>query len=201
MQYLQSPFRRKSGTVTEGMNMYFIALVLPGELNERILRFKHLMQERYGCRVGLKSPAHITLVPPYWMEEALEPGLLHDLDALAKELPPFSIATNNFSAFRPRTIFIDVVVNSQLAAVKGATDAFFKSHAAYGAKTDGRPFHPHITIATRDLHKKDFATAWPLFEQEQFQSSFSPAGLSVLRHNGREWDVIHTAAFAQDTPA
>lgn len=180
------------------MNMYFIALVLPHDLNTRILRYKQQMLEQFGCRVGLKSPAHITLVPPFWMEAAQEQGLLQDLDALAITKASFPVATRDFSAFKPRTIFIDVVVDEQLAGIKKAMDGFCKAHPHYGAKGDPRPFHPHITIATRDLHKKAFAEAWPLFEHASFQTSFAAGGLSVLRHNRREWEVLHTAPFAPD---
>ena len=71
--------------------MYFIALVLPGELNEKVLHWKNFMHDRYDCKVGLKSPAHITLIPPFWMEESSETLLLADIDALAITLSPFII--------------------------------------------------------------------------------------------------------------
>ena len=62
-------------------------------------------------------------------------------------------------------------------------------------KIDTRPFHPHITIATRDLHKKDFHDAWPMFEKEKFNAEWEANGLSLLRHNRTNWDVIHTCNF------
>src|SRR5215216_1506168 len=108
------------------MNMYFIALVLPPDLNEKVLHWKKLMQERYNCKVGLKSPAHITLVPPFWMEENKEANLLQGVNALAKNNFPFVIHTKNFSAFKPRTIFIDVLKNADLVKVKTNADEFFK---------------------------------------------------------------------------
>ena len=88
--------------------MYFIALVLPEELNQKVLQWKNLMHDRYNCKVGLKSPAHITLVPPFWMDEGKETSLLADIDSIATTISSFIIKTKNFSAFQPRTIFIDV---------------------------------------------------------------------------------------------
>ncbi len=55
------------------MNMYFTAIVLPRELNEQILQYKNFMHEKFGCRVGLNSPAHITILSPFWMNEIVEP--------------------------------------------------------------------------------------------------------------------------------
>ena len=178
------------------MKMYFVALVLPEELNKEIHVFKTLMLEKWGCKVGLKSPAHITLIPPFWMDERAEENFIKDVEALSKSVQPFPVSTNHFSAFKPRTIFIEPVLTEPLRNLKKATDTFCKTHAQYGAKADTRLFHPHITIATRDLHKRAFAEAWPLFEHKKYDVQFEANGLSVLRHNTRYWDVIHTAPFA-----
>ncbi len=178
------------------MNMYFIAVVLPEHLNERIIKLKTMMLDKFDCKVGLKSPAHITLVPPFWLEEGFEQELLQDTRIAVKDITPFSISTNNFSAFKPRTIFIDVAPNINLNNLKKTTDQYFGAKETYKVKIDKRPFHPHITIATRDLHKKAFFEAWPLFENKTFQEEWLLNGLSVLRHNRRNWDVIETASFA-----
>ena len=172
--------------------MYFIAIVLPGELNKKVLKWKNFMHERFGCKVGLKSPAHITLIPPFWMHEEREQELIADINAVSSSTQPFTIAIKNFSAFKPRTIYVDVVMNEKLRSLKAAIDKFF-SETDYKIKTEGRPFHPHITIATRDLYKKDFYDAWTLFETKKFQ--WEANALSLLRHNSKNWDVIHTSAF------
>ncbi|RYF84849.1 MAG: hypothetical protein EON98_08095, partial [Chitinophagaceae bacterium] len=108
----------------------------------------------------------------------------------------FLITTNNFSAFKPRTLFIAVAENESLNMLKKASDQSFR-HSDYKMKIENWPFHPHITIATRDLHKKDFVEAWPMFEGKIFLEEFEASRLSLLRHNGRHWDVVYTSAFAQ----
>ena len=174
--------------------MYFIAIVLPGELNKKVLKWKNFMHEKFGCNVGLKSPAHITLIPPFWMHEEREQRLTADIDAISSSTQTFTIATKNFSAFKPKTIYVDVVVNEKLRSLKAAIDKFF-SEADYKIKIESRPFHPHITIATRDLYKKDFYDAWTLFETKKFQAECEANALSLLRHNSKNWDVIYTSAF------
>src|SRR5215204_1954875 len=151
------------------MTMYFVALVLPAPLNERVLYWKKLMHQQYQCKVGLKSPAHITLVPPFWMNEEKEAELLNAVDSLSRTVAPFFISTKNFSAFRPRTIFIDVEKTGSLTSLKESVDNFFSLDQSYKVKVDSRPFHPHITVATRDLFKKSFNDAWPIFEKEKFE--------------------------------
>jgi 2'-5' RNA ligase len=175
--------------------MYFIAVVLPEKLNRNVLQYKQYMLEKYGCRVGLKSPAHITIVPPFWLEENKEEQLLTDVDLVAKDVSAFAVTTQNFSAFRPKTIFIGVQANEQLRQLKKTADDFFYNKDFYQLKIESRAFHPHITIATRDLCKKDFFDAWPFFEKENFEEDWQAQGLSVLKHNKRNWDVIHTSLF------
>lgn len=174
--------------------MYFVAVLLPAALDEKILRYKKQMQEAFGCKVGLKSPAHVTLVPPFWMHPDREPQLKSELESIACGRTPFPVQTANFSAFKPRTLFVAVRDNEKLYQLKQDVDRFFHT-ADYKTKPENRPFHPHITIATRDLHKAAFAEAWPRFQNEIFAEEFSAGGLSLLKHDGRAWDVIFTAAF------
>lgn len=183
------------------MVMYFTAVVLPPALNEQVLKLKKWAHEHWGCKVGLKSPAHITLLPPFWMDENLQNSLVQDMENLYRLQSSFEISTANFSAFKPRTIFIDVVVDDQLQQLKTTTDLFFKGQPQYGAKIDTRPFHPHITIATRDLRKSAFAEAWPQVAHQTFKETFLAQGVSLLRHNGQLWQVVHTALFGATQPA
>ena len=176
------------------MRMYFIAIVLPGGLNKKVLKWKNFMDEKFGCKVGLKSPAHITLIPPFWMHEEKEQKLIADTNSVSLSVRPFRITTKNFSAFKPGTIYVDVVVDEKLESLKTAIDNFF-SERDYKIKTESRSFHPHITIATRDLRKKDFYEAWTLFETKKFHAEWEASGLAVLRHNSKDWDVIHTSTF------
>ena len=176
--------------------MYFIAVVLPAGLDRKIYPVKKWMEEKYNCKVGLKSPAHITIVPPFWMEEEKETQLQNDIKKIAATISSFVVDTNNFSAFKPKTLFVAVKENEQLNELKKKSDAYFSS-TDFKMKIDTCPFHPHITIATRDLHKKDFAEAWPHFENKKFEEEFEATELSLLKHNGKNWDVVYAAGFSK----
>ena len=65
------------------MQMYFIAIVLPQTLDEKIVKYKKWMAENYSCKVGLKSPAHITIAPPFWMNEELQQVLADDIERIS----------------------------------------------------------------------------------------------------------------------
>ncbi|NTS42811.1 hypothetical protein HRG84_18125 [Flavisolibacter sp. BT320] len=127
-----------------GSCMYFIAVVLPQAIDEKVLRYKQQMRESYGCKVGLKSPAHVTIIPPYWMEEEKEAALMQDVVSFARDFPPFTLTTANFSAFIPRTIFVAVEENEMLISLKKNADAFFGGKN-YKMKIESRrsPAHYH----------------------------------------------------------
>jgi 2'-5' RNA ligase len=178
--------------------MYFMAVVLPPELDAKILPYKKWMAEKYNCKVGLKSPAHITIISPFWMEEEKEVRLQNDILQIATLTFSFNLSTDNFSSFKPRTLFVAVKENEPLNELRKKSGAYFNSQD-YKIKNDNRPFHPHITIATRDLHKRDFAEAWLHLENKKFEEEFEATGLSLLKHNGTNWDVVYTAKFGRNT--
>lgn len=177
------------------MKMYFIAIALPQKLDEKILRYKKWMADKYNCWVGLKSPAHITIVSPFWMEEEKQMELISDIKNVSPGVSAFTIATDNFSSFAPGTLFIAIEENKALNNLKIVSADFFRIKN-YKMKLDARPFHPHITIATRDLHKKDFLETWNYFKNKNFKEKFTATGLSLLKHNSKIWDVVHEAKFA-----
>ena len=175
--------------------MYFIALVAPEDINKEVLKWKHWMKERYQCEVALRSPAHITLVPPFWMKPELENDLISAMNEFSKQQQVFNVQLNNFSHFKPRVIFVDVVMNEQLIQLKEELFDFLQKTGRYPLKEDKRSFHPHVTIAARDLHKKAFAEAWEHFGEKKYTAGWNVQSISLLKHNSKNWDVAATFPF------
>lgn len=175
--------------------MYFIALVAPQQINGQILRWKELMKERFGCLVALRSPAHITLIPPFWMDIAVEDELTRAISEFAEQGFSFEVQLRNFGAFKPRVIYVDVVKNELLSAVQLRLEQHLRSKQRFAIKEEIRPFHPHVTIATRDLGKQSFLEAWGQFNSKKFEATWKCSGVSLLRHNQKNWDVIFTSQF------
>jgi 2'-5' RNA ligase len=177
-------------------DMYFLAHLLPAHLDEHILLIKQDLQQRFGCTVGLKSPAHITLVPPFWLEKNKAPQLLPDLERLAASVTPFSLSTADFSSFGKRTFFIALAESAPLQGLKAVADAIFTGNDFYGLKKENRPFHPHITLATRDIKPAQFDEAWALYGHRLFDHHWQADSVSLLKHNRLRWEVAATAGLA-----
>ena len=175
--------------------MYFIALVAPGDINQQVLNWKLWMKEKYGCEVALKSPAHTTLFPPFWMKPELESNLRDSLVTFSATQESFVLQLKNFSCFKPKVIFVDVVPDGLLMKLKNDLIEFLLKENKYPLENDARPFHPHVTIATRDLHKKAFYEAWDHFKEKKYEVEWSVKNIALLRHNKKNWDVIATPRF------
>ena len=180
------------------MDMYFIAIVAPGEINQQVLKWKNYFKDHFECTVALKSPTHITLLPPFWMKEELENDLINSISEFSITKNKFEITLQNFAAFSPKVIFVDVVKNEILNGLYRSFADFIISQNKFPIKKEDRPFHPHVTLATRDLYKKAFQEAWDIFSKKKYEALWIVSGLSLLRHNKKNWDVIYTSQFVED---
>lgn len=167
--------------------LFFAGLLCPEDPASRILAFKLWMKERYGCLVALKSPAHITLIPPFRVSTEQETRLIHTLQTFTSDLPELLIQLNGFNHFGKRVIYVQVNDNSGLRKLKTQTMTWFQNGMGNRIPSDNHPFHPHISIATRDLAKDDFDRAWFHFSSLSFQADFYAHNLSLLRLTDGKW--------------
>ncbi len=175
--------------------MYYLALVAPDEIDRQIMIWKTRMKDLYQSVVALRSPAHITLIPPFWMGEELENELVSAIVLYSKNRESSEINMNGFSCFKPSTIFVNVIQHDWLINIKTDLEEVLIAQKRFPLIKDNRRFHPHITIASRDLHKKQFEEAFPYFENKKYSAKWKPEGISILRHNKKNWDVIFTSQF------
>jgi 2'-5' RNA ligase len=174
--------------------MYYIAILAPGNINEQVLKWKHFMRDRFGCSNALKSPAHITLVPPFWQDESKETLMKQLLLSLATNHEGFLVELDKFDAFRPHVLFLQVIPSHPLLRLHEQLLRMMHE-GQFAVKADTRPFHPHITIATRDLQKKDFEEANGWFQKQDYIANFRASGIALMKHNGANWDLHFNAPF------
>ena len=169
---------------------YFIALVIPEPFQTELMAFKQLMANNYNSKGALRSPAHITLHMPFEWKEEKEDILINTLMQFSfKE--DFMIDLLNFSGFEPRVLFVDVVKNNLLIELQTELMNFVKKNLRlFNQVKDMRGFHPHITIAFRDLRKEKFYEAQAYLKTQNYQASFKVSSFCLLKHTGKEW-LVH----------
>lgn len=173
-----------------GVQKYFIALVIAEPLQAELMSFKELVKDKFNSKGALRSPAHITLHMPFEWKEEKEPNLISILEQFNFN-EPFKIELNNFSCFEPRVIFVDVVKNEKLILFQNELVNYIKKNLRlFNQSDDRRGFHPHITIAFRDLKKENFYKALDYFKAQTYNASFEVNSFCLLKHTGKEW-LVH----------
>jgi 2'-5' RNA ligase len=131
------------------------------------------------------------------MQESLEQPLIDMMGLIAAEWGRFLVVLNGFGAFAPRVIYVHVEPNRVMQDLKEYTEDQLIRAERFPVRSDPRPFHPHITIANRDLRKGDFAAAWEHFSERKYEGAFEASSLSLLRLKETGWEVIAELPFRQ----
>lgn len=168
---------------------YFIAIVLKEDLFEKAELLKRELFEEYGLQGALRSPAHITLHRPFEWKEEKENVLTETLGKFEFS-KPFTIELNNFNCFKPRVIYIDLIKNETLYQLHSQLVLFAqKNLGLLNEAEDMRGFHPHITVAFRDLKKPLFYLLWEKFKGRNFRGSLQVAEISLLKLEDK-WKIL-----------
>lgn len=160
---------------------YFIAIVLPEPIQSQVEAIKAELLSAYNLKGALRSPAHITLHRPFEWKEEKEQALI---DTLRK----FTIKTtihlelHNFNCFRPRVIYVDVLKNEALYDLQKRLKYFAQENLQLlNEVEDMRGYHPHVTIAFRDLRKNRFEEVWNEFKERKYKAEFECKGFTLLK--------------------
>lgn len=175
---------------------FFIALLPPQNVQEEATKIKEYFKDVYNTKAALKSPPHVTLQPPFEWEIEDLPSLIQALNNFSQSQQPFSMTLKGFSAFKPRVIYIDVLKNSELLSIQKSLMSHLESSLNIVHQVSkSRPFAPHLTVAFRDLTKKNFYQAWSEFKDKEIYYNFMINEITLLIHNGRNWDIHSEYCF------
>lgn len=166
------------------MTSFFIGIRLPPQLEEEV----ESLRRRFRAP---KTPPHITLIPPFQWEGDYR-RLFDDLCDVAGKMPPFTIKAAGLGHFGTGVIFIDVKSSKEL------TECYDSLHQRLEQEEGAslpplRPYHPHITLATR-LGREQFNTYWQELGGYDPQTEFTCQSLSLFqlfqRGRVRHWEVV-----------
>jgi len=173
-------------------HLYFVAILPSAEVQQKITEVKEIVSERYQSKHALKTPPHITMFLPFKFNKKEESLLAIKIEEILYHKNRFNISLSNFSCFPPRVIFIKVEDTPELQSLKRDFNKKFEELELIDLSFKQKGFHPHITIAHRDLSPQNFKKAWSHFEKESFTAEFKFMGLTLLRHNGKHWEILFT---------
>ena len=171
--------------------LYFVAIVPPSPIYEQAFEQKLYFKTKYNSKASLNSPPHITLHMPFRWNEGDEGDLAKELESFARGRAPVTIQLNGFSSFPPKVIFINVEISAELQALQKDLERHFKMELnLFNAKYKDLPFHPHLTLAFRDLKKPNYLKAWEEFIGKNYEATFLADKIVLLKHSGSVWEVF-----------
>lgn len=171
-----------------GIALYFVAILPPSSISREIQLLKEHIRDTYLSKAALNSPPHITLHMPFQWKEAKEEKLLSAFKQFAAGKSEVKIQLNGFSCFAPRVIYINVLESEPLRLLQSELHRFCKTELnLFNAQYRDMPFHPHVTLAFRDLKKDKFENAWNEFRDKKFSGEFITNKVTLLKHDGKVW--------------
>jgi 2'-5' RNA ligase len=175
----------------EGFSLFYIAVVCPEPIEQKVAGFKEFMNENYGCRAAQKSPAHLTIIPPFRAEDELMPTLADFVHTFNVGVVPFDVQLNGYGQFGERVLYVHVPDSDSLNQLEKECMTEFESKfpsIIFGMKPE---FNPHVTIATRDIPEGKLTEAKTYFEQNHpISESFTVSALKLLRLDKGWWNII-----------
>jgi 2'-5' RNA ligase len=181
----------------EGYCNYFIAIVPPEPIYSEALFLKNYFRDNFNSKGSLNSSPHITLHMPFEWKESKENVLIEKLAAFVQEFSSFSIVLKDFKCFEPRVIFMGVDKTKELEVFQKELERFCKrTFQLFNAQYQDLPYHPHITLAFRDLRKPMFYKAWEEFKNKGYDATFLADRIALLKHDGKRWNTFHEFLLA-----
>lgn len=177
------------------LQKYFIAIVPPEPVLSSIQAIKQTIFEKYGTKGALRSPGHITLHMPFSWEESKEDKLIAELTSFKFE-KQFSVQLKNYHCFEPRVVFINVSENETLNSLqKELVKQVRQKLQLFNQSDDMRGFHPHVTVAFRDLKKPVFYKVWEEYQSKEFNAEFECSSICLLKQVDQNWEVYKEFKF------
>jgi len=173
--------------------LYFIALIPPENISQKIHQIKLYVSKKYHCKHSLKSPPHITIIPPFRYSDKKEIELIENIQSFNQNNFSQSIFVqiNNYDVFLPKVVFIKVLHSNELQNLYEKTHHFVKTKLKIINDLDSRPFHPHITIAFKDIKREETLTIKSDIEQIfPISETFEVSKITLLKYIHHQWEII-----------
>lgn len=178
------------------MQKYFLALVPPEEILEKAKSIKEEIREQYNVKYALKSPAHITLKMPFSYNEAKEDVLSEQLNLFASRFKPFKVDLGKVNTFGKRVIFLGVEASGPLLLLQSALKTFCKKELNLIDELSDRNYHPHLTLAFKDLKATKFEDVLDLAKSRAFDAEFMAKGFYLLKRADGKWKIHREIPFS-----
>lgn len=176
--------------MAKSIGKYFIAIVPEGEIQQNATELKLKLKENFNLRYALKSPAHITLKMPFNWNEAKEEKLNVLLKSFFDKIRSFDLRYSGFDRFGRRVIFIKTEEQPALFSLQLTLSKYCKTDLKLVEELSDRAYHPHMTLAFKDVKPLQFDTYWSFMKKHKFDASETVRTVALLKRKEGRWVVV-----------
>ena len=172
---------------------HFIGVLVPKELSNALTDCRTWMHEQYGCKSGYGTPIHITLVPPFHLDDSFttKQVVTSVQSAICNfHATEFDANVKGFASFGDRTLFAKVLPSPQWTPLRDAVLNELLTTCPGCTKKDTRPFTPHLTIANRDIPLHAAEAALAHFSAFDLEATFPVNTICVFVRKNGSWISI-----------
>ncbi|GLU52089.1 2'-5' RNA ligase family protein [Dyadobacter frigoris] len=177
-------------------NLYFLAIIPPEDISRKITKIQEDIADRFESRASLKVMPHITLKAPFKFPVSAHEIVLDWFENLHISVFHFNLELKDFGAFHNKNkpvIFLKPVPDLSLMTLQKQILLDFRNAFPDESIMDLElDFHPHLTVAYRDLKVGTFQEAWREFEVKEFPETFEVCNFHLLKHDGKKWNIIRS---------
>ena len=201
----RKPIRRSSfqhgNRPTIKDRLYFIAILPPTSVAEKITAIKKEIAEQYGPKYALRILPHVTLQNPFKAPPTMEAAFFELLQEFATQQTPFSVQLKGFGSFQNKdnpVIYMNVEKNDAFSTLHKRLMNYLRKEFGFSHLLARSIFSPHLTLAYKDMTPVQFESAWPTFESRPFDVTFDVNHFYLLRHDGRQWAILEEFLLGED---
>ena len=168
------------------MGLYFIAVVPQEKLAEKAKQFSKDFADRFNSVKSYKNFPHITVIKPFNLDDSHEIFLVENFSEMKIKSPSFDLKLKGFGCFANRTnpvIFIKPENTADLQKLYDEVHPQMNFHPI-------SEFHPHLTVAYRDLTFDNYKKAWEEYQTKTFEDSFLADKVCLFKHDGKKWNLL-----------
>lgn len=174
---------------------YFLAIVPEADIQQRITVLKENIKSEFNVKYSLKSPGHVTLKMPFSYNEAKEDRLISTLQDFLSSKNGFELELRGVSTFGSRVVFIGVEENQELMALQASLLVFCKKELKQVEELSDRNYHPHLTIAFKDLKKEQIPNIIQLARNADINLKFDVNQIVLLKRINHKWQILKRMSF------
>lgn len=174
------------------LRKYFLAIIPNSSFFDQVEGLKESIKQDFGSKYALKSPAHVTVKMPFSYSEKNEGKLKGLLGNFIEKHQQFTLRIHGVDCFGKRVIFLKVDAPTTLFELQAGLKIFCQRELHLMPELSDRNYHPHMTVAFKDLKPSSFEGIYRKVKEEKLDFYSNVLEIWLLKKEEGRWVKNHS---------